>query len=54
MNYSLFSAICELELVRALAPLHGHTETTVWRQMKVDLRTFRRQEIFFNVLLYMK
>ena len=43
MNYSRFGASCELESAQAVAHLHGHTETAVWRlclrKKKVDLRT---------------
>ena len=41
--------VCELEPARAVEPLRSHTETAVchhcFRQKKVDLRTFRRQEM---------
>ena len=49
---ALFVAICQLESAKEVAPLHGHTNTAVWRhslrQKKVDLRTFRRQEKCFK------
>ena len=57
VNYSRFGAICKQESAQAVAPLCGHTETTMWHhcllQEKVDLRTFRHQEKFFKcVILY--
>ena len=47
-------AVCKLESV-VVASLRGHTETAVWRhcwrQKKVDLHTFRRQEKCFQFVI---
>ncbi len=52
MNYSRFGAIRELESEQAVAPLHGHAGTAVWRhclrQKKGDLR---RQEKFSKCII---